>query len=300
MEIEKLKKLVSESKSLTNLCEKYYGYNNSRLMKEMKQILIDNQLTLKKQSAKLKYEFIIKTCPVCNQDFKTQLGYKDEKTVCSRSCSNSYFKFGVNNPNFDKEKLKDFKNKISAKLKGKPSPKKGNIISKNCLNCNKEFTIPIYSKKIYCCKKCSDNCIIKKQNLSNIVKKNIEEGKHNFWPEKNKMSYAEKYFKKLLEDNNINFIYNYKILQSNLGIENGTAYYLDFYITKNNIKIDLEIDGKQHEWSERIIHDNIRNQLLTENGYIVYRIKWKGIRSKKNSELMIEESDKFINFFNSL
>jgi len=114
------------------------------------------------------------------------------------------------------------------------------------------------------------------------------------------MSYAEKYFKKLLEDNNINFIYNYKILQSNLGIENGTAYYLDFYITKNNIKIDLEIDGKQHEWSERIIHDNIRNQLLTENGYIVYRIKWKGIRSKKNSELMIEESDKFINFFNSL
>lgn len=36
--------------------------------------------------------------------------------------------------------------------------------------------------------------------------------------------------------------------------------------------IDLEIDGKQHKYSENIIHDKIRDEYLISLGYIVYRI----------------------------
>lgn len=39
-----------------------------------------------------KFHKIIKTCPVCNIDFDTISGSKEEKTTCSRSCSNTYFR----------------------------------------------------------------------------------------------------------------------------------------------------------------------------------------------------------------
>lgn len=50
-------------------------------------------------------------------------------------------------------------------------------------------------------------------------------------------------------------------------------YFLDFLIEKNGKKIDLEIDGKQHEYEDRKAHDILRDQYLTDLGFIVYRIK---------------------------
>jgi hypothetical protein len=47
-----------------------------------------------------KYKITKKECPVCKKLFKTSLGNRDEKTVCSKSCSNTYFRSGVNNPNY--------------------------------------------------------------------------------------------------------------------------------------------------------------------------------------------------------
>lgn len=46
------------------------------------------------------YERIEKECPVCNKKFETLKGNRDEKTVCSHSCSNTYFRSGTKNPNY--------------------------------------------------------------------------------------------------------------------------------------------------------------------------------------------------------
>lgn len=44
-----------------------------------------------------KYKRIIRKCPVCGDDFQTQDGGKAEKQTCSYSCSNTYFRSGINN-----------------------------------------------------------------------------------------------------------------------------------------------------------------------------------------------------------
>lgn len=53
-----------------------------------------------KQKNSFKYKPIKKICPVCQNPFETQKGIKKEKTTCSYSCSNTYFRSGVDNPNF--------------------------------------------------------------------------------------------------------------------------------------------------------------------------------------------------------
>jgi hypothetical protein len=46
------------------------------------------------------YPPIEKVCPICEQIFNTSLGSPREKTTCSHSCANSYFRSGINNPNW--------------------------------------------------------------------------------------------------------------------------------------------------------------------------------------------------------
>lgn len=76
-------------------------------------------------------------------------------------------------------------------------------------------------------------------------------------------SYAESYWRIILESNNIEFTSEYRI-----GI-----YSLDFAIADK--KIDLEIDGDQHYIDERIIESDKRRTLyLQENGWKVIRIRW--------------------------
>lgn len=92
------------------------------------------------------------------------------------------------------------------------------------------------------------------------------------------MSYPEKYFKSILDKNNINYIFQY---QEGL-------YSLDFKI--NNI--DLEIDGDQHYLDKRIVeHDIIRNEVLKSKGYKIIRIKWSDYKKlfKPESEFFISD-----------
>ena len=48
----------------------------------------------------LKYERIEKLCPVCGEKFITQLNSPKEKTTCSYACSNTYFRTGIDHPNW--------------------------------------------------------------------------------------------------------------------------------------------------------------------------------------------------------
>jgi len=46
--------------------------------------------------SKRKYPNISKICPICGNQFKTKLGHPKETITCSSSCSNTYFRTGVN------------------------------------------------------------------------------------------------------------------------------------------------------------------------------------------------------------
>jgi very-short-patch-repair endonuclease len=60
------------------------------------------------------------------------------------------------------------------------------------------------------------------------------------------------------------------------------------------IKIDLEIDGKQHK--DRKESDTKRDQALANNGYRVYRIEWKSINKSDGREFIKKEIEKFLEF----
>lgn len=48
----------------------------------------------------VQYKRIIKICPVCNNKFRTKKDHSREKIVCSRACSNTYFRSGKDNGNY--------------------------------------------------------------------------------------------------------------------------------------------------------------------------------------------------------
>ena len=106
------------------------------------------------------------------------------------------------------------------------------------------------------------------------------------------MSYAEKFWVKVLDNNNIPYIKEYHL---------NNKYFLDFLIEKNGKKIDLEIDGKQHTYSDRVEHDKIRDEYVIAEGYIVYRIPWNKMTGKQEeSEQTKLKINEFLDFYNSL
>lgn len=54
---------------------------------------------------KIKYLKQIVNCPVCNKEFETQIGHPKAKQTCSYACSNTYFRSGINNPNFKEDSV---------------------------------------------------------------------------------------------------------------------------------------------------------------------------------------------------
>ncbi len=58
-----------------------------------------------------KYPVVEKKCPACGKKFKASSGAPREKITCSRSCSNTFFRSGKNNPNW--KDIKDITNKES-------------------------------------------------------------------------------------------------------------------------------------------------------------------------------------------
>lgn len=139
---------------------------------------------------------------------------------------------------------------------------------------------------------CSPEC--KNKYISILRKNDVKNGTHKGWQSRKIISYPEKFFKKVLSNNNIQYKHNYPVNKRELGLNESHCYFLDFFIIDK--KIDLEIDGKQHE--ERKKHDKQRDKFLFKNGYYVYRIKWKNINTKSGKEYIKNEIDKFLKFYN--
>lgn len=144
----------------------------------------------------------------------------------------------------------------------------------------------------------SQNTLNKRSESGKAVQqKLIDDGKHVGWQSRNIRSYAELFWEKVLDNNNIQYETEYVIKKRDLGVDDNNCYFLDFLIDGF---IDLEIDGKQHKYEDRKISDEIRDELLINNGYIVYRIPWVNPKNKNNSDKVKQQIDDFLSWYNSV
>jgi very-short-patch-repair endonuclease len=230
---------------------------------------------------KRKYEVITKICPVCTKPFKTQLGHKREKTVCSRKCSNTYFSESRHTEESNKKRSKSIKKflekcdweyyrPIVKKQQKSRNINKQKYFLTECKNC-RNITLAKYDGKIFCSRKCTTKFYISKR---------IKEGKHKGWTSRAKCnrSYAEVYAEELLSQMGFNKHEDYEP-EYHQG-----KWFIDFAFVDK--KIAIEIDGRQHELPERKIKDAEKDAWLIKNGWSVHRIKWRKLDFKTRKLLI--------------
>ena len=224
-------------------------------------------------------------CENCKKEFfEDWRKYKEGLCkFCSRTCSNS------------RSHSKETKEKIGKSVSISSYERGRTKTKKICLDCNKEISHD--NKSGYCSKCIKGRSLSKetKEKLSEAAKKNVREGKHQGWKTRNISSYPEIFFKKVMENNGLKYKFNHPVSKKSLGVDNCSSYFLDFYFEE--LKLYLEIDGKQHNYKDRAESDEERDKLLKKNGYIVYRIKWKSINSEEGKAYIKSEIDKFLDFY---
>lgn len=282
---------LEEIKSFSEAARKYLGVNyyNASVKNKLLKFFSENGIDLVKV---IEDNNIVKTvtCLYCGKEFTPK--YEGNK-FCSSSCAASY-------NNIRRKPVTDeTKKRISESLLRlhygenweKETHKTKYMRSMKthiCKVCGKEFL----SKKKdarYCSKECLCNDSEYKEKLRQKQVEKVKNGTHKGWQSRNIESYPEKFWKGVLDNNSI------KYLREDFSTN---KYFLDFLIVKNGIKIDLEIDGKQHKIRKE--HDKERDRFLRENGFVVYRIEWNSINNDKGKKMMKEKIDAFISFYNSL
>ena len=122
-----------------------------------------------------------------------------------------------------------------------------------------------------------------KHKISEGMKKEHQERRAGEWLGRNKKSYAEQFFEKVIQNEFLdkNYVFNYHF----------DRYWLDFaWIEKKKY---IEIDGQQHERLEyQRKNDELKDALLKENGWKVLRIKWKDLFH--DTKIFIEKAKQFI------
>lgn len=147
-----------------------------------------------------------------------------------------------------------------------------------------------YAKGIYVSAfKGKKHSLNSKQKMSQIAKAGYKSGKRKGWQSRHITSFPEKFWRAVLDNNGIQYCINFPVSRKSLGDNSSKSYFLDFKI-KNNI--DLEIDGAQHRFRKE--HDKKRDELLTNNGYKVYRIAWNEIHSDSGKLLMKNKINAFL------
>lgn len=248
------------------------------------------------------YNLNPKKCLNCNNPIPYDK--KNENKFCNKSCSaifNNKFKDKV----VDNTKLKISKslilyfeknpNKVRRKIN--LSVNEIGDITRYCELCGKNFEVKrLKNGRLSAQKYCSEECskIGMKLNVSKSQKERVKNGIHMGWQSRKILSYPEKFFIKVLDNNNLDYKHNFIINKRDLGLNDVSNYFLDFYF--ENKKIDLEIDGKQHNYEERKESDEYRDSILTNFGIQVYRIKWKNIQTNEGNEYIKNEIDKFLSF----
>lgn len=276
---DELKVIAAESLDRTNFASKLgFTYLNGRVSKKLSEIINEFNLSVshfdstRKQKASRKYQVIKKICPVCDKEFDTQIGSKEERTTCSYSCSNVLY---------SSDRHSEEANNKRARVLQKDK------IEKKCLICDKTFCVlPSRNRKEYCSVDCAtifrSNNRETKDKLSMAIRARIANGTHKGWSSRTKLepSYAEKYTIKLL--NELNIVYDREVKIN--------KWFIDF--ADKDRKLALEIDGRQHNFPERKASDENKDKYLIDNGWKVLRIKWKKI-DKEFREFIINSLIEF-------
>lgn len=231
--------------------------------------------------------------PRCEKCGKIMTEKYGSGRFCSRFCANSR-KFSEDT----KIKIsKSLSNKMFKLWQSDPERWTTNRHRNNptCKICGKELS---YENVTGFCSICLCNTNEGKTVRIEAGKKGYEtqlkNGTHKPWQSRNVKSYAEQFWEQVLNNNDIKFLREFVVKHDD------SNYFLDFLIEINDIKIDLEIDGKQHSYVDRVESDKIRDEYLKTLGYIIYRIPWNEIKTDVGKNLMKDKIDNFISFYKSL
>lgn len=240
-----------------------------------------------------KHKLVDKVCPKCSLKFVNEEDGKESKVFCSRKCANSSLteeqiaarseKRRKNMPIVSPEEKERRALKRAATLLALQKP----IVRRACDICDSPTN---REANRYCSKKCAVEGLRLK----------VLSGKHKGWTSRNKLSYPERFFKKVLELNGLadQFSMNYVVQKRDLGIDCDSNFFLDFYFPE--LKLDLEIDGKQHKEDERAAHDKKRDASLKASGYHVYRIPWRSVNTDRGKKYMKNEIELLLLYIHNL
>lgn len=131
-----------------------------------------------------------------------------------------------------------------------------------------------------------------KKLLSEKQKENIKCGISHGWLSRKLISFPERFWMRVLDNNSIQYQFQLKIPHSSLGLMGGASYFLDFALPG---KVDLEIDGEQHKFRKE--YDLKRNKNLEKNGWTIYRIDWNNVTSYNGKLMMKEKIERFLNWY---
>lgn len=146
--------------------------------------------------------------------------------------------------------------------------------------------------------------------LSEKGKERTEKGLNKGWAYRGRslMSYPERYWKGVLDNLSLTYVQEFVVnRQEELGLKNKLNFFLDFLlVSPKGHLIDLEIDGKQHNYPEREAKDITRalelkeafSEILGEPFYI-YRIPWVNPINENSKKIVEGQIRSFEDFFYS-
>lgn len=219
------------------------------------------------------------TCERCGKVMTTKFG---SGRFCSTFCARS------------RAKTEGTKQKISATLSQTllDTSFARQAAKKHCTLCGKVIK---NNNKTGVCKEClnttPEGTKIKQMLGRKGYETSLVNGTHKGWQSRNIISYAEQFWMQVLDTNDIKYRREVAVKHEKYN------YFLDFVIEKAGKFIDLEIDGKQHTYKDRIASDVARDLYLTKCGYLVYRVAWNEINSETGSNEMKEKIDAFLTFY---
>jgi len=93
--------IIKNCVTFSEAIKKVFGYDNGKNRGKFMSLVEEQKIDISHlKSRRFLYERLIKKCPVCEQEFETIVNHRNEKTTCSYSCSNTFFRSGENNPNW--------------------------------------------------------------------------------------------------------------------------------------------------------------------------------------------------------
>jgi len=109
MDIKAIHIAFRESYTKSDVCRKLGFPINGTGMRKVKDLAEKYEISTEhfdphhKSKANRKYPLTQKPCPICGDPFEVRKGSPREKTTCSVSCANTYFRSGPNNPNWEND-----------------------------------------------------------------------------------------------------------------------------------------------------------------------------------------------------